>query len=124
MITVNNFKCVLTDLGFTEDNGIFRKECNGSADSVVIADFTHQKLVYPPRLKVHRKTTTNFSQDENFVVFECITVLLDKGYKPEHIELERPMPGGHHDTGGYCDILVKDNEGKTFLLIECKRSDE
>ena len=34
------------------------------------------------------------------------------------------MPGGHDDTGGYCDILIKYNDDKTFLLIECKRSDE
>ena len=50
--------------------------------------------------------------------------MLDKGYKPNQIELEKPMPGGHDDTGGYCDILIKYNDDKTFLLIECKRSDE
>lgn len=73
---------------------------------------------------IHRKTTCNFSEPENFVILECITSLLDKGYKPEHIELEKPMPGGHDDTGGFCDIQVKDNSGKTFILIECKNENE
>ena len=72
---------------------------------------------------IHRETTCNFSEPENFVVLECITSLLDKKYKPEHIELEKPMPGGHDDTGGYCDIQVKDNDGRTFILIECKKAD-
>ena len=30
------------------------------------------------------------------------------------------MPGGHDDTGGFCDIIVKDNHNKEYLLIECK----
>lgn len=34
------------------------------------------------------------------------------------------MPGGHADTGGYCDILIKDNEGNEFILIECKTADD
>lgn len=35
-----------------------------------------------------------FSQAENAVVFECVASLFDKGYKPEHIILEKGMPGG------------------------------
>ena len=55
---------------------------------------------------------------------ECITRLLSLGYTPKQIELEKPMPGGHADTGGYCDILIKDNEGNEFILIECKTADD
>lgn len=36
-----------------------------------------------------RHTTCNFSDNENFVVLECVTRLLDKGYRPKHIELEK-----------------------------------
>lgn len=126
MITIANFKNVLNDLGFVEDKkkNIFSKQCNSDVNSIMSADFNENKLIYPSKLKAHRETTTNFKQDENFVVFECIARLLIKGYKPEHIELEKPMPGGHHDTGGYCDILIKDSSDKTFLLIECKKADE
>ena len=31
-------------------------------------------------MKIHRETTCNFSEPENFVVLECITSLMDKGY--------------------------------------------
>lgn len=40
-------------------------------------------------------TTTNFSEPENFVVLECVNRLLDKGYRPENIELERTWTLGH-----------------------------
>ena len=62
----------------------------------------------------------NFSQPENFVVLECITRLMDKGYRPEHIELEKEWTLGHSDKGGFADILVKDADGKTLFIIECK----
>ncbi len=97
-----------------------------SFDCCISVNFKNEKIIYPEDkgMIIHRKTTCNFSEPENFVVLECITSLLDKGYKPEHIELEKPMPGGHDDTGGFCDIQVKDNTGKTFLLIECKKENE
>ena len=71
-------------------------------------------------IQITRKTTCNFSQPENFVVLECITRLMDKGYRPEHIELEKEWTLGHSDKGGFADILVKDADGKTLFIVECK----
>jgi len=71
-------------------------------------------------MKITRKTTCNFSEPENFVVLECITRLMDKGYRPEHIELEKEWALGHEKKSGFADILVKDEEGKTLIIIECK----
>ena len=45
---------------------------------------------------------------------------MDKGYRPEHIELEKEWTLGHSDKGGFADILVKDADGKTLFIIECK----
>lgn len=127
MITKDNLEAVLKALKYVKDmrRKIYVKEYP-VFDCSIKVDFTTQKIFYPEDkgMVIHRKTTCNFSEPENFVVLECITSLLDKGYKPRHIELEKPMPGGHDDTGGYCDIQVKDNDDKTFLLIECKRADE
>lgn len=127
MINADNLKKVLAELQYTSSKtrNIYIKEYPVYGYAIKV-DFDHKKITYPESngMTIHRKTTCNFSDNENFVVLECITNLLDKGYKPEHIELEKPMPGGHDDTGGYCDILVKDNDGKTFLLIECKKKDE
>ena len=61
-----------------------------------------------PQICVFSKNTSNFSQQENFVVLECINRLLEKGYKPECIELEHSWPSGH-GTSGRLDIMVKIN---------------
>ena len=119
MITKTNLKDLLTTLGFTTEGDIFHKSI-GEADLKV--DFGKQRLIYPEDkgLKIYREDTCKFSQDENFVVFECVHRLLEKGYKPEHLELERPYRIGHGASGGRADILVKDQENNALLIIECK----
>ena len=119
MITKSNFKDLLKTLDFTEEDNIFQKSI-GEADLKV--DFEKQRLIYPTDrdLVVHREDTCNFSQNENFVVFECVHRLLDKGYKPEHLELERPYRIGHSASGGRADILVRDQENNPLLIVECK----
>ncbi|HEE9595859.1 TPA: restriction endonuclease subunit S, partial [Campylobacter jejuni subsp. jejuni] len=68
-------------------------------------------------------TTSNFSHPENFVVFECVHRLLEKGYKAQHLELEPKWNLGRDKKGGKADILVKDNENNPYLIIECKTTD-
>ena len=119
MITKNNFKDVLKTLGFKAEGNIFQKSI-GEAELKV--DFDQEKMIYPEDkgLKVNEQQTCNFSQNENFVVFECVHQLLEKGYKPEHLELEPRWRVGHGASGGRADILVKDQENKALLIIECK----
>ena len=123
-IQVDNFRDLLTkSLGFVRKTDevhdiLYRYYENIGAELSV--NFTEEKLNYPAGVEANRDTTKNFSQAENAVVFECVASLFDKGYKPEHIILEKGMPGGHGDTGGYCDIIVQDNYKKPYLLIECK----
>lgn len=92
--------------------------------AVMAVDFTNKRLIYPEEVTAERETTKNFHQPENFVVFECVAALLDRGYFPDQIILEKGMPGGHGDTGGFCDIIVKDNNGNEYLLIECKTTEQ
>ena len=119
MITKNKFKDLLKTLGFTEEGNTFQKSI-GEADLKV--DFGKQRIIYPEDkgLKVNRQDTCNFSHPENFVVFECVHRLLDKGYKPEHLELEPTWQVGRGASGGRADILVKDQENNPLLIIECK----
>ena len=119
MITKNNFKDVLKALGFTAEGNIFQKPIY-EADLKV--DFDKKEIIYPENkgLKVNERQTCNFSQNENFVVFECVHRLLDKGYKPEHLELEPRWRIGHSASGGRADILVKDQQNNPLLIIECK----
>lgn len=70
-------------------------------------------------------TTSNFENPENFVVLEAVNRLLDLGYKPENIHLERKWKLGRTGKSGKADITVyedSDNsqERKTFMIIECK----
>ena len=119
MITKNNFKELLKILGFTGEGNIFQKSI-GEADLKV--DFDKREIIYPTdrNLLVHREDTCNLSKDENFVVFECVHRLLEKGYKPEHLELEPTWRIGHSASGGRADILVRDQENNPLLIIECK----
>ena len=119
MITKSNFKDLLITLGFRVENNIFQKSI-GQADLKV--DFNQQLIIYPEDkgLKVNERQTCNFSQNENFVVFECVHRLLVKGYKPEHLEIEPKWQVGHGASGGRADILVKDQETNPLLIIECK----
>lgn len=125
MITKDNLRNVLAHIGYTaQDNPNAEVWHRSFNDKILITvDFTAKCIHYPLGLKVHRDSVKNFSTLENFVVLECITRLLSLGYTPSQIELEKPMPGGRGDTGGFCDILVKNNEGDEFLLIECKTPD-
>ena len=50
---------------------------------------------------------------------ECVNRLLEKGYKPENITLEKVYPAGH-GTSGRLDICVTRDDGSEYLLIECK----
>lgn len=123
MISVDNLKLVLQQLNFiTDDNQIYSKEfANNEAKIQIKVNFTTEKIIYPDEIQKGDETTCNFSHNENFVVLECVNRLLDKGYKAEHIQLEPRYKLGHDSkSSGKADILVKNNQDKTYLFIECK----
>lgn len=125
MITKDNLKQVLTELGFhLNPSSLYEilERYYEETDTSISVDFANKKIIYPESkgLKVNDKTTSNFEHDENFVVLECVCRLLEKGYRPEHIELEPRWTLGHDAKGGKADILVKDTDGKALLIIECK----
>ena len=119
MITTANLQATLTALGFTA-SGVRYETRFG--DTTIAVDFAAQRIEYPEAqgLKVNERQTCNFSQNENFVVLECVHRLLSKGYKPQHIELEPKWKVGRGASGGRADILICDNAGSPLLLIECK----
>ena len=62
-----------------------------------------------------------FEQGENLVMLECVCRLLNKGYKPEHLTLEKQWRLGRSAKGGRADIVVRSRDSdKTLLIIECK----
>jgi len=128
MINKDNFKDLLKHLGFTQVEiqdkmftNVFSKEFP-EINAYLKADLDNGVLIFPEDkgLIINTRTTCNFSQNENFVVFECIHNLFKQGYKPEHIELEPKWKLGHESKSGRADILIKDFTGKPLLIIECK----
>lgn len=117
MITKKNYEILLKSLNYTKDDSIYYKEIN---ESLVKVDTKNEKIIYPKDLTVHDETTSNFKHPENFVVFECVNRLLSKGYLSKNIELEPRWKLGRGSSGGKADILVKDNNGNEYLIIECK----
>lgn len=114
----------IENLGFspkTGDASVWYKIYNGYEIAIQYneEDPTASFINYGKNIKQGRKTTSDFRQAESFVVLECVNRLLEKGYKPESIELEKSWNLGHKGKG-FLDILVKDSRGQSFLMIECK----
>ena len=125
MITKDNLRDFLACLRFQQSDSI-QDEMILHLDNIncsVAVDFTREKIKYPEGIEADRDTTKNFSANENFVVLECVVGLLVQGYKPENIVLEPKTPGGREDSHFYCDILIRDNDKRPYMLIECKTTD-
>jgi type I restriction-modification system DNA methylase subunit len=120
------FKQFLAASGFSEKRGVFTKHFTPAVGFDLKADFNKQELIYPEAagFKVNERQTCNFAAPENFVVFECVHRLFEKGYHPGHIELEPHWKLGRGAKGGRADIWVKDNHRKSLLIIECKTAGE
>lgn len=120
-------KNLLKSIGFVPkegSSGIWIKEYLSFKNyaisvSLIGKSFSDYLIDYGDKIKCQRSTTSNLSQSENLVVLECVNRLLDKGYGPENLILEKDWPLGHRGKG-YLDIWVKMTDGKSFLMIECK----
>ena len=122
-------KKLVTTIGFVPQNGkngIYCKSYIAHSGYTIFVDFNGEKIVYDSTqnplgiaIKVWDKATSNFSKAENFVVLECVDRLLNKGYSPTCIELEKTYPSGRGHSGRL-DIFVKTVDEAPFLMIECK----
>lgn len=113
-------KNLITQLGFTakeNSNGIYQKKYENNY--AIEVDFNNEKINYGTLIRADNKTTQNFSQQENWVVLECVDRLLEKKYAPQNITLEKVFPSGH-GTSGRLDILVSRDDGTAYMMIECK----
>ena len=114
-------KKLIKALGFTPKNnasGIFVKKYSNYAIEV---DFEKNQFNFGGKIKFgdSQKTTQNIVKPEDWVVLECVDRLLEKGYQPKNITLEKTWKTGH-GTSGRLDILVTRDNGEAYLMIECK----
>lgn len=122
-------KRIITTIGFVPQNGkngIYRKTYTPHGGYSIFVDINQGKIMYDADtnpgnsvIKVWDRGTSNFSKSENFVILECVDRLLEKGYAPSCIELEKTYPSGRGHSG-QLDIFVKCEDGTPFLMIECK----
>ncbi len=125
MTTKSDIDKLLIALQFQKDmiGNVWRRTFS---DNITLAvDTETERFLYEKTgITVTGATTANFSQNENFVVFECVCRLLEKGYKPKDIELEPAWKLGHTDKGGRADIWIRTKntrgEVSSLLIIECK----
>ena len=116
-------------MGFLPEDGvsnIYFKKYVMHSNYIIRVNFNTSKIEYRENdvseedgIKWGDLTTSNFENSENFVVLECINRLLEKGYAPKNLYLEYKFPLGRNEKGKL-DILVFDNDGKAYLMIECK----
>ena len=120
MITEGNLKKVLSVLGFqyNSEEKVYAKDYSKVSCQMKV-DIAHQRLLFPAAIK-GRERNNGFDKPENFVVFECVDRLLGKGYRPEHIELEKEWHLGHDAKSGRADICVSDTKGNMLFIVECK----
>lgn len=118
MINKSNIKDYIIKLGFINKGSYFIKEFPHFGCFMAV-DFANEKLIYPVQIKGSERNNS-FEKPENFVVFGCINHLLEKGYRPEHIEIEKQWHLGHNAKGGRADICVVSPEGYMLIIIECK----
>lgn len=112
---------LLKALGFKLKDGathVYLKKYKDHENYLIEIDFDKEFINYGTKIKCGDKTTSNFKANENFVVLECVNRLLDFGYGPKDIVLEKIYPSGH-GTSGKLDILISKNN-QAFLMIECK----
>ena len=57
----------------------FIKNFTAFGGYVIEVDFSKEKFDFGSKIKVESGTTQNFSQEENWVVLECVNRLLEKG---------------------------------------------
>ncbi|MFN4364643.1 restriction endonuclease subunit S [Chryseobacterium hispalense] len=88
-------------------------------DYCIEIDFKNQTFHFGGKIKIQGKVSQNITKQEDWVVLECVNRLLEKGYKPENISLEKVYPAGH-GTSGRLDICATRDDGSEYLLIECK----
>ena len=124
MIDETNLVDVLKALNFEhKSENVYKKSFN-KIDCSIEVDFLNRKILYPEEIQIMMHTTDNFSDPENFVVLECITRLLDKGYQPKDIELEKKWRLGHDRKSCRSDICVNGIDEKVLFIIECKTAGE
>ena len=105
-----------------------RFESAAAGDYTITVDTAKQTIDYPRPITLGDTSTSNFDKPENFVVLDCVCRLLEKGYDPATLILEKRYQVGRGASGGKSDITVlrraadpaEQADAAPLLIIECK----
>ncbi|MBW1615812.1 MAG: restriction endonuclease subunit S [Deltaproteobacteria bacterium] len=126
-----NIKKIIEQLGFIKKLSLYVKKYN-FYDYVIKIDTDKGKIFYrsddktvverekDKQIQLGDRTTSNLFVPESLVVLECVDRLLEKGYAPNDLHLEKKWKVGRGASGGKADINVYGKNGKTLFIIECK----
>lgn len=112
----------ITAFGFTanpKDAKVYSKTYDKIKYQMSV-DFTKKRIDFGLEIKKGDDTTSHLGISENIVVLECVDRLLEKGYRPADLTLEKKWKLGRTAKSGKADITVRGKDGKTLLIIECK----
>lgn len=113
-------KLLIQKLGFTPKENAVDVYSKEYADSYFLEiDLDKQTFYFGGKIKIQGKDFQSIIKPEDWVVLECVNRLLETGYKPANISLEKVYPSGH-GFSGRLDICVTREDGSEYLLIECK----
>lgn len=119
MIDESNFSKVLEVLKFVKKGNKYVKHYT-DYNCDMIVDFDAKRIIYPDKVEGWERIS-KFSKNEFFVQFECVDRLLTKGYRPEHIVIEKSWRLGHDPSGGRGDVCVyNEDKSEMLIIIECK----
>ena len=104
MINKKNLTDMLKYLDFIKKGNSYVKHYSDYSCDMKV-DLKDEKLIFPIQIE-GRERNDGFNKPENFVVFECVDSLLTKGYRPEHIELEKVWSLGHDAISWYLNALI------------------
>lgn len=117
---MEDYKLLIQAIGFfpkENTSDVFEKFYDNNYSIEI--DFEKKTFYFGGKIKIQGKDFQNVTKPEDWVVIECVNRLLEKGYKPENISLEKVYPAGH-GYSGRLDICVNRDDGSEYLLIECK----
>lgn len=125
MISESYIKNLLLSMGYIKKNHIYEKFFS-FVDCYIKVDLKNKIIIYPEDrgMTVSKRTTCNFSAPENFVVLECVTKLLDKGYRPEHLTLEKEWTLGHEAKADELTFVYLIRQETRCLLLSVKLTAE
>lgn len=134
MSFTKNLQEYVLNVGFNEVSNLNyeKKYKTGYSLKLSINDALNKaNLIYPNEIRNILSNMNNTVYDEhhkeNLVVFRCIDQLLDKGYFPYDLELEKRWSLGHTSKSGRADIVVykrsksiEQLNDQVLCIIECK----